>query len=505
MDSLDSILRSGDSEQKWIHQINKHFAKEVRIDINKVPVCVFNVPTSLSAVKPDAYLPQVIGLGPYHHMRPELYQMERYKISTIRSYFPSDEILNIHNLLIEKLMEIEPTIRACYHRYLDMDDETLAWIIAIDGLFLLHLLLNYSRGNYTESRRLAQGALLYRDVMVLENQIPVILLKEIRKTLSLSSPNDEDDMQLLSMFKGFCKAHSPLKLARKSQFSCETNHLHLLDLMYLLIVNRRATKPALHRQVTKKEDLPPGSTSEDFIVNVGEIVDTLGSIGKRVLKPLQVVKNLPWDKISNLLGHKNDEEDDNAPRVQEILIPSVTRLSKFGGINFSHTVGGIRDVEFVEVEATLYLPVITLDANSEVLLRNLVAYEHATSDTTLELARYVDLMCGIIDTAEDARLLREKGIIKGNLSNDEIADLFNGMNKSSHDNTNNKVVEKINDYYSRKPIVKACRFVKNRVYASWKALTLLSTIFLLLLLLLHSFCQVYGCPQYLGGSQGGIE
>ncbi|KAM7473002.1 hypothetical protein LguiA_011185 [Lonicera macranthoides] len=205
---------------------------------------------------------------------------------------------------------------------------------------------------------------------------------------------------------------------------------------------------------------------------------------------------MPWDKISILLGRKNDEQDDNAPQVQEILIPSVTRLSKFGGINFRHTDGGIRDVKFVEEEATLYLPVITLNANSEVLLRNLVAYEHATSDSTLELAQYVDMMCGIIDTAEDARLLREKGIIKGTLSNEEIADLFNGINKSSNENTSNKIIEKISNYYSKKPIVKACRFVKNRVYASWKALTFVSTVFLLLLLILHSFCQVYGCPRF---------
>ncbi|KAM7473004.1 hypothetical protein LguiA_011187 [Lonicera macranthoides] len=493
MASLDSILSSSFSEQRWIHQINKNFVKEVMIDINNVPVCVFNVPKSLTDVRPDAYLPQVIGLGPYHHMRPELYHMERYKISTIRSLLNSDQILNFHDLLIEKLKEIAPTIRACYHKYLDLDDKTLAWIMAIDGLFLLHLLHNYSHSTYTYCRRLTQGSILYRDVIVLENQIPVILLKQIRRTLSHSSPNDDDDMELLSMFKGFCKAHSPLKLASKSQFSREsTNHLHLLDLMYLLIMNRRATKPVLCREATQKEDPGPEPAQEDFIVDVGDIIEvgmTLGTIGKTILKPVQVVVNLPWDKISNLLGLKNEKEDNNSPRVEEISIPSVTRLSKVGGINFSHTVGGIRDVEFIEEEARLYLPVITLNGNSEVLLRNLVAYEHATSDSTLELAQYVDMMCGIIDTVEDVKLLRDRGIIKGNLSNEKIVDLFNGMNKSSG-NTSNKIIEKINDYYSKKPIVKVCRFLKNNAYTSWKALTLFTTIVVLLLLVLHSFCQI---------------
>ncbi|KAM7474207.1 hypothetical protein LguiB_021450 [Lonicera macranthoides] len=507
MGSLDSTFSSHYSEQKWVRQINKHFAREVRIDVENVPVSVFNVPKSLSGTKmPDAYLPQVIGLGPYHHLRPELYQMERYKIATIRSYLNLEQTVNFHDVLIERLKEIEPTIRACYHKYLDMDDETLAWIIAIDGLFLLHLLLQYSQTDYIESKKLTEGAVMYRDVMVLENQIPVILLKEMRKTLGITSPNADDDEELLSMFVGFCEAHSPLKPANRSQFSGKTNHLHLLDLMYLLIVNRRATKPALYREPTKKEKEDPQPDAardhEDFIVNVDDIVEAgmdLGSVGRKAVMPIRIVKTLPWDKISNLLGLKLHEEDNNDPEVEEISIPSVTKLIKHGGINFSHTTGGIRDVEFVEEEAMLYLPVITLNGDSEVLLRNLVAYEHAASGSTLELAQYVDLMCGIIDTVEDAKLLREKGIIKGSLDNEEVADLFNGMNKSSA-SSSNEIVEKINNYYSRKPVVKLRRFVENRIYASWKALTLLSTIFLLLLLLLESFCQVYGCASFLGQS-----
>ncbi|KAM7474209.1 hypothetical protein LguiB_021452 [Lonicera macranthoides] len=505
MGSLDPTFSSYYSEQKWVRQINKHFAKEVKIDVENVPVSVFNVPKSLSGAKmPDAYLPQVIGLGPYHHLRPELYQMERYKIATIRSYLNSEQTVSFHDVLIERLKEIEPTIRACYHKYLDMDDESLAWIIAIDGLFLLHLLLKYSETAYIKSKKLTEGAVLYRDVMVLENQIPVILLKEMRKTLGITSPDDDDDEELLSMFMGFCEAHSPLKPANRSKFSGKTNHLHLLDLMYLLIVNHRATKPALYREPTKKEKEDPqpdlAHNHENFIVNVDEIVEAgkdLGSVGRKVVTSIQIVRT--WDKISNLVGLRHHEEVNNESQVEEISIPSVTNLSKHGGINFCHTTGGIRDVEFVEEEATLYLPVITLNGDSEVFLRNLVAYEHAASGSTPELAQYVDLMCGIVDTIEDAKLLREKGIIKGSLNNQEVADLFNGMNKSSA-STSNEIVEKINNCYYRKPVVKVRRFVENRIYASWKALTLLSTIFLLLLLILESFCQVYSCARFLGRS-----
>ncbi|KAK9923035.1 hypothetical protein M0R45_031470 [Rubus argutus] len=49
-----------------------------------------------------------------------------------------------------------------------------------------------------------------------------------------------------------------------------------------------------------------------------------------------------------------------------------------------------------------------LDGNTEVVLRNLVAYEASTVSGPLVLARYTELMNGIIDTKEDVKLLREK-------------------------------------------------------------------------------------------------
>ncbi|KAM7511604.1 hypothetical protein LguiB_010479 [Lonicera macranthoides] len=497
MDSSDSIFSSKDSEQRWVHQITSHFEKDFRVDIF---VCVFNVPNTTSVVKPECYTPQLIALGPYHHMRPELYHMERYKVEAVRNFLNSRQILGYQTLLVDKMKGMGPTIRACYHRYLDLDEEILAWIISIDGLFLLGLLGNFYNASSSKSTKLTHemNAMLYRDVMMLENQIPFVLLQEIQKTLQLSFGEDKNyDEELLSMMKGFCNALSPLKLAQETQCLAKNNSfLHLLDFMYHLIVNNSVTKiipnlPKAPEKVAPKNEI----IKEDLFGNIGEIIEmgTQFGILSKILKPLQVIINLPWEKIGTLLGLKKlDKQNDSL--IQEISIPSVSKLSKICGINFSHTIGGIRDIEFLEEEATLYLPVITLNNNSEVILRNLVAYESATLDSTLELAGYVDMMCGIIDTAEDAMFLREKGIIKGNLSNEKIADLFNGMNKSSG-TEGSKIIEKINAYYNTKPMVKAYLMVKNRIYASWKILTVVSMVLILLMLILQGFCQLYGCPR----------
>ncbi|KAK2997739.1 hypothetical protein RJ639_026045 [Escallonia herrerae] len=164
---LLSILSSSDSEERWVNRISQSFEKEVAI--HNVPVSVFSVPKAIRAVKPEAYTPQVIAFGPYHHMEPELYQMERYKIAAIKSFLSLEQILNFQELVIEKLKELVPIIRACYHKYLDHDGDALAWIIAFDGLFLLDILHGYGHVKHSQRKNLKQDAVLCGDVMMLEN------------------------------------------------------------------------------------------------------------------------------------------------------------------------------------------------------------------------------------------------------------------------------------------------------------------------------------------------
>ncbi|CAK9162595.1 unnamed protein product [Ilex paraguariensis] len=102
------------------------------------------------AEKLEAYAPKRIGLGPYHHFRLDLYQMERKKLVAAEKVLKPDQIVNFQQLVVNKLVELEPTVRACYGDYLDLDGDTLAWIWAIDGLFL-HYYLGYWNPSFDSS------------------------------------------------------------------------------------------------------------------------------------------------------------------------------------------------------------------------------------------------------------------------------------------------------------------------------------------------------------------
>ncbi|XP_076918020.1 putative UPF0481 protein At3g02645 [Bidens hawaiensis] len=502
----NSILSDDFNEQQWVDQISKNFEDEGGDDISDIPVCVFSVPEATSRFKPEAYVPLAIALGPYHHFETRLYQMERFKVAAVKAILTPDQVLSFESLVINRLIEKEPAIRACYHKYINVQDDTLAWIFAIDGLFLIGLFTHYLDISSLMPKKLINNGVLYRDVMVLENQIPMYLLDEIWKALRLSPTNQNSDHELISMMRKFCEVHSPLKLANDLDYNVKTGCLHLLDLMYHSIVNNQDAPQAPLGLLWEDNDDDikkiANADDDDIKENIEEVMEMGLRIGMRgkADRPIKVIKNIPWEKISNLLGLKirkqDKEEDDDQPVVTEIEIPSVSSLSKHAQVKFRHTYGGgIKDIKFDENKATLYLPTITLEEYSEVILRNLLAYEVATSSSTPELARYVDLMSGIVDTEVDVTLLRDKGIIKGNMSDKDIADLFNGMNKSSFYMSYNKTIEDLKEYYNKRPMIKAWRFVKKDLVFSKKVATVVLAIFASLLMILYSFCEVYGCSR----------
>ncbi|KAF9666256.1 hypothetical protein SADUNF_Sadunf16G0210700 [Salix dunnii] len=160
--------------------------------------------------------------------------------------------------------------------------------------------------------------------------------------------------------------------------------------------------------------------------------------------PVAVILKLPWSIFSNVLGFGSVKQPDSLsesqstcssidqpPLVEEITIPSVTQLCKCG-VRFVPSNVGISTIYLDKKTCTFYIPTISLDVNSDVVLRNLVAYEASNATGPMVFTRYTDWINGIIDTSEDAKIIRERGIILNHyLKNDEeVANIWNGMSSS---------------------------------------------------------------------------
>ncbi|XP_058111593.1 putative UPF0481 protein At3g02645 [Magnolia sinica] len=533
-------------EIRWVIQIRRHLDEEEDEETGR-PVCIFNVPKIIIANKPDAYIPQQIALGPYHHWRSELYEMERYKVCAAKRIQKQLKTLQFQNL-VDRFVKLEPRIRSCYHRYLDFSGETLAWMMAIDASFLLEFLQIFtakdgkvlervsSRMSHLvdyEGRRSAHNAIL-RDIMMLENQIPLFLL---RKMLDSQRPSTQEaDEELSSILMGLCKELSPFKMMQNLPHIHVKERAHLLEILFYVLI----PKLELTNDINESEEVTIEVTIKESYGNAGHVRQLLNMIWgfmsslKRgpvryvkqalVSRPVKLVLKLPWkiitkvpglsmlkQPIEHLFSSSQDKEDakpedenptDNSnrpPSVEEITIPSVTELID-NGVRFSATNGDLSTISFDPKTATFYLPTVTLDVHTEVILRNLVAYESSIAIGPLIFTRYTELMNGIIDTEEDVKMLRNLGIIVNCLKSDgEVASLWNGMNKSmklTKVPSLDKVIEDVNKYYSSRWKVKVGKFMKKYVFGSWQLLTFLAAILLLLMTAMQSFCSVYTCARW---------
>ncbi|KAJ4792582.1 hypothetical protein LUZ62_043828 [Rhynchospora pubera] len=538
-------------ELRWVIHI-RHTLEEEMDDDTGIPVSIFNVPKQLQLTKPEAYMPQFIAIGPYHHWRPELFEMERYKLASAKR---TQKLLHGVKLqqLVEQFVKLEQRIRAYYHRYLDFNSETLAWMMIVDASFLLEFLQIHTVDDEGKPlRRLSSRMshlvdfagrksahnLILRDSMMLENQIPLFLLKRIIDPQCTSS--EEADKMLTNMLTGYMKELCPFKMMNNFPKIDPTGHSHLLDLLFSIIAPKYEDSIDENEEITEEPD-DKATPSEPKCGNCDYVKQLLTAIWssfsslnsqafqfiKQLIlsRPAKFLVKVPWKLLTSLPGFSvlkqpieylftsqdngsSKKEDQSSstninkpPLVEEIMIPSVEELIDVG-VKFSPTNGDLTTISFDVKTVTFYLPTICLDINTEVILRNLVAYEASAASGPLVFTRYTELMNGIIDSEEDVMVLRQRGIILNRMKSDrEVANLWNSMSKSirlTRVPFLDKTIEDVNKYYNSRWRVKTKKFMKKYVFGSWQFLTFLAAILLLILTTLQAFCSVYSCSRWFG-------
>ncbi|KAM0939093.1 hypothetical protein DsansV1_C21g0166961 [Dioscorea sansibarensis] len=536
-------------ELQWVIQIRRHLEESTEDD-HGIPVTIFSVPKSLRVSKPEAFVPQLIALGPYHHWQPELYEMERYKLWAAKRAKKKLHGQRFQRL-VEHFIKLEHITRAHYHRYLDNNGETLAWMMIVDTSFLLEFLQIYAPENSkvlgrvpsrmshlvdNAGRKSAHNVIL-RDIMMLENQVPLFLLR-VCLEFQCASLQEADDVLTL-MLNGFMRALCPFKMMQNFPSIDVTRHAHLLGLLYSVLVPTPQEQNCEVIDIREDQTDAGGSinqTNNDDSSNIKQFFTASwaaasglhGSVIQYIKqivcsRPIKFLVKVPWKVISALpvfsvlkrpveylffsetsANSKTQNSGSNwninkQPLIEEIMIPSVRELVN-AGISFSATKGDTMTIQFDTKTVTLYLPTVKLDNNTEVILRNLVAYESSVMSGPPVFTRYTELMNGIIDTDDDVKLLRERGIILNKMKSDsEVAKLWNSMSRSVRLTKVpflDKVIEDVNKCYNSRWRVKTTKFMKRYVFGSWQFLTFLAAILLLLLTSLQAFCSVYSCARW---------
>ncbi|KAL2346734.1 hypothetical protein Fmac_000734 [Flemingia macrophylla] len=144
--------------------------------------CIYRVPFRMRKLKEDAYTPDVVSIGPFHHNTlPRLLNMQRHKLSYCKAFLQRTQTTS--DTWIRYIQSVEPEFRLCYSETLPFNKEELVNIIFVDSGFILELFCRY----YDKRRSNDDVCLstpwlrwsIRQDMLLLENQLPFFVLDHL--------------------------------------------------------------------------------------------------------------------------------------------------------------------------------------------------------------------------------------------------------------------------------------------------------------------------------------
>ncbi|XP_059298144.1 UPF0481 protein At3g47200-like [Lycium ferocissimum] len=403
------------------------------------------------------YDPKVVSLGPYHQGKPELQLAEDFKHIALEMFVSgsSKDVTYFYN----KILEVVDNARSCYvdgstDKY---NDHEFALMMLLDACFIInHIELSTSdRYNKLRTTRHHLGMLALsttvRDMFLLENQIPLWILKLL---ISLRYDKDEGE-ELLEMFLNFTLFG---EYDQKGEMSY--NHveepLHLLEAFRTRLVSQHSeVRKNLHRTCT-----PQWLKRKKSIIN---------------------------DRV-NMKSYIHS-------------FRSVTDL-KAKGIYFKPScTHSLKDIKFKSryFYGQLVLPTWYVSIYTKAFFLNMIAYEMCPNTVTdRAVTSYVYFMKSLIESPRDVKELREKQILFNMLGSDEeVARMYKEINTYGVNNAHifYNVKEKIQEHYHNRAKTWIAELIHTYFRSPWTALALLAATFLLCLTFIQSYFTINPNPR----------
>ncbi|KAK9290310.1 hypothetical protein L1049_008477 [Liquidambar formosana] len=368
------------------------------------------------------YDPLVVSIGPYHHGKPELESMEKRKITMARQYVAGDA-------------------RECYAEGATerFTDEAFTQMMFLDGCFILQFMYCIVK-NKRETMKMKSYdvAFVQRDLFLLENQLPFLVLEELMR---LSFIKDDGRAMTIEFIK-----------------------------------QARATPP-----------------EEDSRIEVAK---------KFVRKYIWVKQGPSKGKLRGFEGHRMHLLEifrTEIVRVQALIDCKCSQSSradwfsyrsakelKTVGIHFR--AGKIRCFSDVKFKSKLCYVFGAVHANNRLLAHR----QDAPED--FSITSYICFMDSLIDQAEDVMELRSKGILLNFLGSDQqVADLFNEIANDLVPNPNAYVDVKngIENHYKNTIKIWIAEWLHNHFTSPWTFLAFFGAILALALSIIQTYYTAF--------------
>lgn len=143
--------------------------------------CIFRVPNHLRRLNEQAFTPEVISIGPFHHGNKKFETMEKFKVQYFQRFMQRTK-LKVDNL-VSSVKDWEGCVRRCYAETIEHSSNDLAKIILVDASFIIEFFLRCQLGEESrDDRRLLNSwlwTIIWSDLILLENQLPFFVIEKL--------------------------------------------------------------------------------------------------------------------------------------------------------------------------------------------------------------------------------------------------------------------------------------------------------------------------------------
>ncbi|MED6156287.1 hypothetical protein PIB30_013319 [Stylosanthes scabra] len=398
--------------------------------------CIYRVPHEIRKHNEDAYTPKVVSIGPFHHGNEKLLNMEGQKRLYCRKFIERSETKNLESF-VSCVQELEAEVRGCYSDEIMLSKEEHVMVILVDCCFILQFLhelyFMVTRGDPL-FLPLRLGSSICSDLFLLENQVPFFVLDKLQ---NLAFPS--------TLSSGI------------------HNHIFLLLPAFGMLPANTIT----------------GYNLEQILTNVGRVAHFTDLSRKLLLTSSQLFQ----------------PSASGCSREGKLMhIYSASELKELG-VKFEVNKNSKCLLDLELSGHTLRIPFTKVVDTTEVLLRNLVAFEQCHHIHEAYLTDYILFLDFLINTDSDVDLLIKEGIIENWLGDSyAVAKMFNGLGVNienlDYNNKYSLIIESLNAFCASCRVQKFATLKRDYCNTPWQAAATFAAIFLLILTVIQTVFSV---------------
>lgn len=469
--------RPQDSE--WVIAIRGKLA-QARAEEAACPwarLSVYRVPKCLRDGDERAYTPQVVSIGPLHHGRRRLREMDRHKWRALHHVLKRRG--RDVTAYLGAVRALEDRVRSCYEGgAAGMGSNDLAECLVLDGTFVLELFrgaldggrgfvdeLGYSRHDPIFAMRGAMHA-IRNDMILLENQLPLFVL-DLLLGIQVGNPEQTGEVARLAVlfFDPLMPTDAPLQRKDRNKLASS--------------VGAEANAAAL--------EFDPLSAPMLHCLDVFRRSLLRAGLQPTPPPPARLWLKKKWSGLRRVADKRRQQ-----------FVHCVSELREAGIRCRRHNTDRFWDIKFDS--GVLHIPRILVHDGSKVLFLNLIAFEQCHMDIATpggnNITSYAIFMDNLINSAEDVKYLHDRGILEHWLGSDaEVADLFNRLCEEVVFDINDSYLsglsDQVNRYYDYKWSTWVASLQHNYFSNPWAIVSVVAAVFLLLLTMAQTFYSAY--------------